>query len=70
MSLNIKEIVEREVGLVLEKSETADRNKAQFVDLQAVSDEGKMVFVEVKLSDNSEIHSVENTTCSKPASKI
>lgn len=57
MSLNIKEIVEREVGLVLEKSETANRNKAQFVDFQAISDEGKMVFVEVKLLSNSEIHS-------------
>lgn len=57
MSLNIKEIVETEGGLVLEKSEAADRNKAQFVDLQAVLDDGKMVFVEVKLLDNSEIRS-------------
>jgi hypothetical protein len=59
MSLNIKEIVEREVGLVLEKSEMADRNKAQFVDFQAVSAEGKMVFVEVKLLSNSGIHSLK-----------
>lgn len=57
MSLNIKEIVDKEVGLVLEKNETNNRNKAQSVDLQAVSDDGKMVFLEVKLLSNSEIYS-------------
>jgi len=55
MSLKIKEIVDREVGLVLEKSGTNSRHKAQHVDLQAVSDDGKMVFVEVKLLSNNEI---------------
>jgi len=59
MSRNIKEIVEKEVGLVLEKSKTNNQNKAQFVDLQAVSDDGKMVFVEVKLLSNSEIRSLK-----------
>lgn len=59
MSLNIKEIVDREVGLVLERSETADRNKAQFVDLQAVSDGGEMVFIEVKVLSNSAIRSLK-----------
>ena len=59
MSLNIKEIVEKEVGLVLEKNEAVAKNKAQFVDLQAVSDEGKMVFVEVKLFGNPEIRSMK-----------
>lgn len=56
MSLNIKEIVDREVGLVLEKSEATNRNKAQHIDFQAVSDDGKMVFVEVKLISNSGIY--------------
>lgn len=55
MSMNIKEIFEREVGLVIEKSKTSNRNIAQFADLQAVSSDGKMVFVEVKLLSNSEI---------------
>jgi hypothetical protein len=55
ISMNIEEIFEREVGLVLEKSEADKRNKAQFVDLQAVSNDGKMVFVEVKLLSNNEI---------------
>jgi len=55
ISMNIKEIVEREVGLVIEKSETSSRNKPQFVDLQAVSSDSKMVFLEVKLLSNIEI---------------
>lgn len=55
MSMNIKEIFEREFGLVLEESETNGRKRAQFVDLQAVSNDGKMVFVEVKLLSNNEI---------------
>ncbi len=59
MSLNIKEIVEREVGLVLEKSEAITQNKAQFADLQTVSDNGKMVFVEVKLFCNPEVRSMK-----------
>lgn len=59
MSLNIKEIVEKEVGLVLEKSEAITQNKAQFADLQAVSDNGKMVFVEVKLLCNPEVRSIK-----------
>lgn len=59
MSLNIKEIVEKEYGLVLEKNEAVIHDKAQFVDLQAVSGDGKMVFVEVKLFCNSEVRSMK-----------
>jgi hypothetical protein len=59
ISLNIKEIVEKEVGLVLEKSEAIAQNKAQFVDFQAVSDDGTMVFAEVKLFGNPEIRSLK-----------
>ncbi|MDM7986621.1 MAG: hypothetical protein QUS13_04755 [Smithella sp.] len=54
MSMNIKEIFEREFGLVLE-DEDIKRKRAQFVDLEAVSNDGKMVFVEVKLLSNNEI---------------
>lgn len=54
MSMNIKEIFEREYGLVLEE-ENNKRKRAQFADLQAVSNDGKMVFVEVKLLSNNEI---------------
>jgi hypothetical protein len=50
---------EKEVGLVLKKGEVINQNKAQFVDLQAVSDHGKMVFVEVKLFSNPEIRSLK-----------
>jgi hypothetical protein len=59
MSIRIKEIVEREVGLVQEEVHETIQRRAQFVDLQAVSDDGKMVFVEVKLFNNPEIRSWE-----------
>jgi hypothetical protein len=59
MSIRIREIVEREVGLVQEEVHETIQRKAQFVDLQAVSDDGKMVFVEVKLFNNPEIRSWE-----------
>jgi hypothetical protein len=59
MSLNIKEIVDREVGLIPEKSEDTNQNKAQHVDFQSVSDDGKMIFVEVKLFGNHEIQSLK-----------
>jgi len=69
MSLNIKDIVEREVGLVIEKNEKITQNKAQFVDFQAVSGDGKMVFVEVKLFDNSAIHSIKTPPVVKQLQK-
>ena len=53
ISMNIKEIFEREFGLVLE--EDNKRKRAQFADLQVVSNDGRMVFVEVKLLSNNEI---------------
>jgi len=59
LSLNIKEIVDRETGLVLEKGGENIRNKAQKVDLQAVSDDGNMVFLEVKLFSNPEVRSLK-----------
>lgn len=59
MSLNIKETVDKEAGLVLENGEENIRNKAQKVDLQTVSDDGNMLFVEVKLFSNAEIRSLK-----------
>jgi hypothetical protein len=69
MSLNIKEIVEKEYGLVLEKNEMVTQDKAQFVDLQAVSDDGKMVFVEVKLFCNPEVRSMKTPPVVKQLQK-
>jgi len=69
ISLNIKEIVDKEVGLVLEKDDTNARNKAQFVDLQAVADDGKMVFVEAKLFGNLEIRSMKTPPVVKQLQK-
>jgi len=57
ISLNITETVDKEVGLVLTKDEDGDRKKAQFVDLQAISNDGTLVFVEAKLMGNQEIRS-------------
>lgn len=69
MSLNIKEIIEKEVGLVLDKNVGDFRKKAQFIDLQAVSDNSKMVFVEVKLFGNQEIRSMKTPPVVKQLQK-
>lgn len=55
LSLNVKQMVDREVGLVDEP----ENKKVKFVDLAAVSESGKIVFYEVKLFDNKEIRSLK-----------
>ena len=54
---NNKQIVDLEVGLEGELKPEAARKGAQRVDMAAVSNEGVLVFFEVKLFDNSEIRS-------------
>lgn len=56
---NNKQIVDLEVGLEGELKPEAARKGAQRVDMAAVSNEGVLVFFEVKLFDNSEIRSDE-----------
>ncbi len=55
LSLNIKQMVDREVGLV----DKPESKNVKFVDLAAVSDAGMLVFYEVKLFDNNEIRSLK-----------
>jgi len=55
LGLGIEQIIDLEVGLGGEKKEGASRKGAQRIDMAGISDNGALVFFEVKLFDNSEI---------------
>jgi hypothetical protein len=59
---NNKQIVDLEIGLEGELKPDAARKGAQRVDMATVSNEGVLVFFEVKLFDNSEIRSESDKT--------
>ena len=57
LGLCINDVIDLEVGLEGEKKEGASRKGAQRIDMAGISNDGKLVFFEVKLFDNSEIRS-------------
>ena len=57
LALSIGEVIDLEVGLEGDKKKGASRKGAQRIDMAGISSEGKLVFLEVKLFDNSEIRS-------------
>jgi len=57
LGLGIRQIIDLEVGLAGTKRKSATRRGAQRIDMAGISDEGMLVFFEVKLFDNSEIRS-------------
>ena len=57
LALQFSQIIDLEIGLEGDKKEEASRKGAQRVDMAGISDNGELVFFEVKLFDNSEIRS-------------
>ena len=57
LGLGITQIIDLEVGLAGRKRRNATRRGARRIDMAGISDEGMLVFFEVKLFDNSEIRS-------------
>ena len=58
-ALDIKQIIDLEIGLEGEKKETALKKGAQRIDMAGISDNNMLVFFEVKLFNNSEIRSLK-----------
>jgi len=62
LGLNVKQIIDMEIGLEGEIKEGAKKKGSQRVDMAGISDKGTLAFFEVKLFDNSEIRSKPNVS--------